>query len=94
MRLVIAQAAYDDLEHIKHYYLEQQLPEVGLKFVAEILNAIEKTLEYPDIGRIVPEFNQANIRELIRPPHRIVYLREAEQITLIRVWRSERLLDL
>lgn len=94
MRLVIAQAAYDDLEHIKRYYLEQQLPEVGLKFVAEILNAIEKTLEYPDIGRIVPEFNQANIRELIRPPHRIVYLREAEQITLIRVWRSERLLDL
>jgi len=43
---------------------------------------------------MVPEFNEKNIRELIHPPFRIVYLNEERIIHVIRVWRSERLLNL
>nr|WP_231916674.1 hypothetical protein [Rheinheimera sp. SA_1] len=42
----------------------------------------------PDADRIVPEFNQPQIREIIYPPFRIVYLREVDSVQLIRVWRS------
>ena len=42
----------------------------------------------------MPEFNEKNIRELIHPPFRIVYLNEERTIHVIRVWRSERLLHL
>jgi toxin ParE1/3/4 len=49
---------------------------------------------HPDIGRVVPEFNDELIRELIHSPFRIVYLRERKSINMIRVWRSERLLHL
>jgi len=34
------------------------------------------------------------MRELIHPPFRIVYRREANQIRIVRVWRSERVLRL
>jgi toxin ParE1/3/4 len=51
-------------------------------------------MDHPDIGRIVPEFNQPSIREIIHPPFRIVYLRELEVIKVIRIWRRERLLAL
>ncbi len=47
-----------------------------------------------EIGRKVPEFNEKNIRELILPPFRIVYLKEEKAINIIRIWRSERLLNL
>ena len=54
-----------------------------------------KTLtDNPDIGRVVPEFSSDNIRELIHKPFRVVYLRESSTIYVIRVWRSERILEL
>ena len=42
----------------------------------------------------VPEFDQPWLRELIFPPFRIVYRREATRARIVRVWRSERLLML
>ena len=48
----------------------------------------------PMIGRIVPEFEQSHIRELIHPPFRIVYMLTPDALVVIRVWRSERLLKL
>ena len=48
--------------------------------------------EQPEMGRIVPEFNNENLREIIRPPYRIVYRRQKIKISIVRIWRSERLL--
>ena len=90
----MANSAYRDLENIKNYYEEEGVPHIGKNFVSEIIKHIQVLLEYPDIGRVVPEFEEEGIRELIHPPFRIVYLREYDSIHVIRVWRSERLLDL
>jgi toxin ParE1/3/4 len=70
------------------------VPEVGERLISEILASIEALAEHPDIGRIVPEFGQAFLRELIRPPFRIVYRRDPKQVRIVRIWRSERLLEL
>jgi len=42
------------------------------------------------MGRVVPEFEQPFLRELIHPPFRIVYRREPRRVRIVRVWRSER----
>jgi len=76
------------------YYEEQLVPQVGNRLAREILARIETLSDNPDIGRIVPEFNTDNIRELIHKPFRVVYLRESSSISIIRVWRSERILEL
>ena len=52
---------------------------------------IEHLATHPDIGRIVPEFNTPNLRELIHPPFRVVYWRDKERVTIVRVWRSRKL---
>ena len=46
------------------------------------------------MGRIVPEFGQTFLRELIRPPFRIVYRLDPERVRIVRVWRGERLFRL
>lgn len=94
MNITFALSALSDLENIKDYYNEQGVPQVGKKFVADIVAHIQTLIDHPDIGRIVFEFSKDYIRELIHPPFRVVYLREENNIHIIRVWRSERLLRL
>jgi plasmid stabilization system protein ParE len=58
------------------------------------LRRVEDLAHHPDIGRVVPEFEQPVLRDLIQPPFRVVYRREPERVRVVRVWRSERLLRL
>lgn len=94
MELRIAHSALADLQAIQAYYKEQAVPHIGNEFVTAILARSEILLDHPDAGRVVPEFNLTHIRELIHPPFRIVYLRQQQEVVLIRVWRSERQLEL
>ena len=94
MKIRLTDSAVDDLRELQFYYDEQLVPQVGKRLVTEILDRVETLTSNPDIGRIVPEFNVDNIRELIHKPFRVVYLRESTSIYVIRVWRSERILEL
>lgn len=92
MRLVIARSALNDLLDIKAYSTKQGVPEIGQQFVSTILEKVQQLTDHPDSGRKVPEFYQQHIREIIYPPFRIVYLRHASVVSLIRVCRTERIL--
>jgi len=89
-----AESAVGDLEDIIAWYAEQQVPEVGKRLVREVVSQVERLADFPESGRIVPEFGLTKLREIIYPPFRIVYRIDADHIWIIRVWRSERLLTL
>jgi len=89
-----AESAVRDMEGILDWYREQRVPEVGKKLVREIFTDVGRLPDFPESGRIVPELNVANIRELIRPPFRIVYRIDETRIRIVRVWRSERTLKI
>jgi toxin ParE1/3/4 len=93
-RVSFAESALGDLAGIKEWYAEEGVPEVGDRLVAEIFQRVEVLAEHPNIGRMVPEFGQAFLRELVHPPFRIVYRLDAQRVRIVRVWRSERLLRL
>ena len=89
-----AESAITDLETIRDWYAEQGVPDVGDQLIRQIVNRIEALADHPAMGRIVPEFAQPFLRELIQPPFRIVYRTEPNLVRVVRVWRSERLLVL
>ena len=95
-RVVIsfAASALHDLEAIKAWYAGQGVSDIGKRLVAEVFQRVETLVDHPDIGRIVPEFEQSFLRELIHPPYRIVYRHDKKRVRVVRVWRSERLLRL
>jgi len=70
------------------------VPDVGVRLVAEVFQRVQALVDHPDMGRVVPEFDQPFLRELIHPPFRIVYRRDPQRLRIVRVWRSERLLHL
>jgi plasmid stabilization system protein ParE len=94
VKVTLTESAVRDLEKIVTYCQTKGVPEVGKRLVAEILARIEGLGLHPDSGRVVPEFETPNLRELIHAPFRIVYRREPRRVRVIRVWRSERLLRL
>ena len=89
-----AESALRDLEEMQLWYVEQGVPEVGTRLVAEVFERVATLADHPDIGRVVPEFDQAILRELIYPPFRIVYRRDSKRVRVVRVWRSDRLLKI
>ena len=94
MAISFAESALRDLEEVRSWYMEQGVPEVGTRLVSEVFQRVEALASHPDMGRVVPEFEQPFLRELIHPPFRIVYRRDAQRVRIVRVWRSERLLHL
>lgn len=94
MPITFAESAVQDLEDILAYYADQSMPQVGSRLVAEIIADIELLSSQPRMGRMVPEFEQDFLLELIRPPFRIVYRVDRDLVRIVRVWRSERLLKL
>ena len=89
-----AASAVEDLEAIRAWYAEQQIPEVGERLLREVIAQVQRPADFPESGRAVPEFGLAQLREVIHPPFRIVYRLDDDRVRVVRVWRSERLLKL
>ena len=94
MRITLADSAVRDLEGIVAYHKKKGVPDVGADLVAENLDRIETLSDHPDIGRIVPEFENTRLREIVHAPFRIVYRRDSDMVRVVRIWRSEGLLQL
>jgi toxin ParE1/3/4 len=48
-------------------------PELAQKYSEVLSNRIEDLATYPDKGRVVPEYNNSNLRELIYNGLRVIY---------------------
>lgn len=92
--VVLTESAVLDLNDLAAWHAERDRPDAGARVVAEVLERIETLTDFPDLGRVVPEFSNPLLRELVHPPLRIVYRREPGVVRILRVWRSERLLRL
>ena len=94
VRIRFAESARRDLEAVRGWHAERGVPDVGMRLVAEIIDRVQSLADHPDLGRVVPEFGQTFLRELVHPPFRIVYRRESDAVRIVRVWRGERRLRL
>lgn len=92
-RISLAESAVHDLEAVRDWYVSQSAPEVGDRLVREIMACLDQLADFPESGRVVLEFDQPWLRELVRPPFRIVYRIDGERVRIIRAWRTERLME-
>ena len=85
-----SESALADLQAVQTWYTEQGVPDTDARIVADIVASVERLADHPSMGRVVPEFGRVYLRELIHPPFRIVYRHEWNSVRVVRVWRSER----
>lgn len=83
--------ALADLEAIGDF-IARDTPNFAQVMVDRIFESVERLQPFPRSGRIVPEINQENIREIIFDSYRIVYLLRDETIFILTVFYGSRLL--
>jgi len=90
-KIIIAPAAQADLADIV-CYVAQHNSDAAARLGYELITHTENLANFPEIGRVVPEFQQPNLREVICRSYRIIYrLRHDEQrIDIVRFWHAAR----
>lgn len=82
-----------DLRDIEEF-IARDSPVYAVRQVNRIVQAVERLERFPASGRIVPEFDRDDLREVISGPYRIVYLEQSDVCTVLRVVHGARDLEL
>lgn len=83
------QKIVEDLKAINNY-ISLDSTFYALRFVAKLIKRVDQLSEFPESGRVVPEKNLNEIRELIEGNYRIFYRLQKEKITILRIHNSAR----
>lgn len=60
------------------------------RFISKIIKRVDILIQFPESGRMVPEKNIPEIRELIEGNYRIFYRLRKENVTILRIHNAAR----
>ena len=91
MKVVWTESALAQLQAI-HDYLAQTSPEYALRIIDRLTQRSIQIALFPFSGRMVPEYELNEVREVIEGPYRIIYLidPEAHKVEVLAVIHSSR----
>ena len=80
----------DDLEAIFNF-IARDSEHYARVFIQRIFDSIERLENFPQSGRMVPEYKSKNIREIILGYYRIIYKIDKDSVTLLTIHHSSKL---
>lgn len=92
LTVVWSQTTLDDVDAIVAYIFKDS-PFYAKAVTEKLLSVAVGIAEFPQIGRIVPELNQAHIRERFVHSYRLIYEIKPTQVELLTVVHGRRLLE-
>src|SRR5687768_9111625 len=92
IKVLWTENAIQDLLAIKEF-ISLDSPERAETWIGELYSAGQNLVTLPQRGRIVPEFDQENIRELLIENYRLVYRTKATTIEILTVSEGHRRLN-
>jgi len=81
--------AGNDIQDIEDFIARDSILH-AVTFIDRIVDSAETLLKNPRIGRIVPEFNREDLREVIFRNYRVVYLLQGDKVFILRVVHGAR----
>jgi addiction module RelE/StbE family toxin len=91
--IVWSPRAIDDVEAIASY-IAKDSEAYAASVVRLILTKARNLSEFPYMGRIVPEFDDHNLREVFAYTYRIIYEIDGDSVTIAAVVHGNRMLEL
>lgn len=90
-RIVWSKAALADLRDLVRYIARDDL-RVAKRFGDLIVTKVDSLQTFSRIGRMVPEYREDHLRELIVSPYRIVYEidDDSKMLSVLRIWHGAR----
>ena len=72
-------------------YIKRDKPSVAINFRNKAETILRRLEQYPESGRIIPEFPEFQYREVIVTPYRFFYKRTDDIIWMVAVWHGAQL---
>lgn len=84
------------LEHLNaiHAYIAKNSERYAARVVDRLTRRSQQIAEFPLSGRVVPEFEHGQIREVLEGPYRIIYYIKLEQVDVLAVIHSAQQIPL
>ena len=89
MRIFWTDAALNQLEAIRDY-LEQTSPDYARRVVERLVDHSEQIAAFPRSGRMVPEYEIDDVRQIIEGSYRLIYLIKEDQVEVLAVIHTSR----
>jgi len=90
MKIDWTEPAIEDLAGIRDHIARDSEFYAG-RFAGRIVEAVEKLLSFPEMGRKVPEAeDQGSIREILFQSYRIIYRLESEKVQILSILHGSR----
>ena len=93
MRIIWSPLAVDRASEIADY-IAQDKPSATEKWIDTVFSKVEQLKSSPEIGRILPEINDSQFRELIYGNYRIIYRIETKQISILTIRHGRQILPI
>ena len=90
VKLIWSSEAADNLEEICEY-ISRDSEYYARLFAQKIIMLVEEIADFPMAGRIVPEFQQDDLRERIFQNYRIVYRTKPDAVEIVTIMHVARL---
>ena len=91
MKVLWTQESLLRLDQIERY-ISRNNPERSVQFVEMLMQKGESIAHNPEKGRVVPEYGDKRVRELIVGNYRMVYRKKQGHIEILTVFEGHRLL--
>jgi toxin ParE1/3/4 len=92
MKIVWTEPAVEDLREL-HAYIARDSETYASGFVERIIVAADRLADYPKVGRVVPETNDEDVRELLYQRYRIIYRVKRDRIEMLSIIHGARDLE-
>jgi addiction module RelE/StbE family toxin len=93
VKVVWTDNAIKDLDDIGNYIAKNSVRYAGIT-VEKLFGAVDILEDYPRAGKMIPQFQNERIREIIRGNYRIAYKIVSEQrIDILTVHHTARLIE-
>jgi toxin ParE1/3/4 len=90
-KVFLSSQALGDLERIVAYIAHENAA-AGERMGNQLLDAALSLTKFPERGRVVPEFNHPQLREIVLRSYRIIYRmnRNDDTLEIVRFWHGAR----
>ena len=92
MKIIWTELAVKKLEDYTDYIAIDK-PTTAFNWAQSIQDSVNKLIEFPQIGRKVPEIKRTDIREIIEGNYRIIYRVDKKYISILMIRHSRQRLN-
>jgi toxin ParE1/3/4 len=90
-KIIFSDPSIEDLENIVRF-IAQDNPQAAARFGTKLIASVRHLAAFPRLGRVVPEKNDENIREIVFKSYRVFYRVKDDigAVEIARFWHAAR----